>query len=476
MLGCSGNPAGPDPEEDPPEQKSLPWIDYLKSQIGVLANSMNGEAEACLGKRLLRPITVTGLTRTEYMTNYYERSNSTDARSALERERINRTLVYEGFLMPGDDYFSDRDSVFTNNVSGFYVPGTDSIYIIIADTAISIPSYFRYTLFHEYVHAIQDQYYNLTTIYKKRIQLTDNVVFSDSYYATNYLVEGEAEYAAILQQYKDAVGTYPTSFYSISAYLSDYKGFLDSLVLADHASGVRYISTLPFYWAYAYGPPAFKQMIDNNQWQRADSLFAHPPIKSREILNVDNYLAPSRENYMIEFSSFVDTLFLTRTVFDYDELGQIMTITLLREWGITDYFSLTQNLVSDRLVVAGNAEADTLSLYWYSYWQDSLSAARFAEAYVSIFEQKRNVVVIDSGVCFGLSDEITFHMEQSGNALIIMEGFPSEAGERYLSILKDLSVVAWPAGAAKAGRNMATPATCIDKGQRRGFLPRVPIR
>ena len=52
----------------------------------------------------------------------------------------------------------------STETEGFYVPGTDSLYIILNDTATGLTFDDSVTIFHEFVHALQDQYFDLTNI------------------------------------------------------------------------------------------------------------------------------------------------------------------------------------------------------------------------------------------------------------------------------------------------------------------------
>jgi len=461
LVGCEKESSRPNPVN-----KQIPNFqpDTFKTSIINQVSQIQVEVVALNKKPFIRPVYTTVLTQTEYSNSFSNAPLPTPEQQVL-RSIGNKILMCEGFIRKGDDYFSESEKILKNYVSGYYVPGTDSLYIIIPDTSTGLTNDGRVVLFHELIHAQQDQYFPLSSVdhYYSNIQ---GVTFSDMFHAAREAIEGEARYSEVIYYYKL---NYNFNMYSPSDINNLFMGqvrYYDSIAILEHNAGTPLYLTLPFFWRYSYGPLFTNASIQLSQWQKTNSILRNPPIKTAEVLNPNRYLNPNRQQYIVDIKSFVDTLAQTETIHDYDDMGQTLMETLLREWDQAPekYTLYANSLIEDKIVVAGNSSADSLQLYWYTLWTDSLAGRNFMQKYANIIWAKRNIELTDSGRYFFSNDTFPILIQQYQNAVIIMENCPPAKKAHYLTLLKSAPITNWPTGLAKRS-NLQLPAyPCLEKG------------
>jgi hypothetical protein len=155
----------------------------MKAQITSAADSIQIAVAAFRGKPFKRPVSVGVFTRDQYAALV---SNQSDSTPQSVKDLYNRIFRLEGLLRPNADYFSNHDATISTETAGFYVQGTDSMYIVLGDSATGLTTQDSLALFHEFVHALQDQYFDLTAI-------DSQANSSDQIFAARFAVEGEAE-------------------------------------------------------------------------------------------------------------------------------------------------------------------------------------------------------------------------------------------------------------------------------------------
>jgi hypothetical protein len=139
-------PTGPKPWKIPVDSTGLPPDTVtVKIRMADSAAAILRHVETFRKKSFLRPVHVRVLERTEFasMDDHFA-SDYPDTVKAL----INKILVCEGFMRPGDDYFAQFSAMVATGVAGFYIPGTDSLYLVIPDSAVALDLSDSATIFH----------------------------------------------------------------------------------------------------------------------------------------------------------------------------------------------------------------------------------------------------------------------------------------------------------------------------------------
>ncbi|WP_096394454.1 Hvo_1808 family surface protein [Halorubrum trapanicum] len=149
-----------------------------ESQLSALTDLTMARVEHVRQRPFKRDVPVETVTRSEYV-------NDTASGNGSEAFRRWNDQVWEALFVVGDDTNANDeiDSVFGGAVSGFYSPAQDRIVIVVPDG--ESPDIDPSTLAHELLHAMQDQYHDLTR--PRYVGATQ-----DGDLAVDGIVEGEA--------------------------------------------------------------------------------------------------------------------------------------------------------------------------------------------------------------------------------------------------------------------------------------------
>lgn len=418
IAGCS-NP------EEPKDFESL------KKDAGNLVTSLQGEVASFRGKSFLRNVSVAVYTRDQYAAIV----SSQPTVPAAQRDRYNRVLKCEGLLHENEDYFEGYDSMLINKAGGFYRTGSDTIFIVVENGAVELSGDDSFAVFHELVHAMQDQYYDLQ-------KLEDSVKSSDQYYALMYTFEGEAELLAMYYSYKLYFGYYPSSSYPIMDVFDLLEGDANQVLDSLHGAGEPLMIHQPPYWAYFSYGPKFIDSVAGMNWSAIDNvIFASLPLKTSEVMHPWMYL--NKNEHVLNINGFIDGLDTTKVLYDVDELGEMLTCVLFREWDFSAYASIASALLTDKMIVFTDSSNDSLRLIWYTLWRDSLSGRNFMTNYSQIIARKRGIVQpvpvqVDTMVVY--SDTVNrIYAEQTGNRLFVMENYQPGNRDALIQQLRSIS-------------------------------------
>jgi PGF-CTERM protein len=149
-----------------------------ESQLSALTDLTMARVEHVRQRPFREDVPVETVTRSEY-------ANDTASGNGSEAFRRWNDQVWEALFVVGDDTNANDeiDSVFGGAVSGFYSPSQDRIVIVVPDG--ESPDIDPSTLAHELLHAMQDQYHDLTD--PRYVGATQ-----DGDLAVDGIVEGEA--------------------------------------------------------------------------------------------------------------------------------------------------------------------------------------------------------------------------------------------------------------------------------------------
>ncbi|QKG92807.1 PGF-CTERM sorting domain-containing protein [Halorubrum salinarum] len=149
-----------------------------ESQLSALTDLTMARVEHVRQRPFKEDVPVETVTRSEYV-------NDTASGNGSAAFRRWNDQVWEALFVVGDDTNanSEIDSVFGGAVSGFYSPSQDRIVIVVPDG--ESPDIDPSTLAHELLHAMQDQYHDLTD--PRYVGATQ-----DGDLAVDGIVEGEA--------------------------------------------------------------------------------------------------------------------------------------------------------------------------------------------------------------------------------------------------------------------------------------------
>jgi hypothetical protein len=250
----------------------------------------------------------------------------------------------------------------TEQIAGYYDPETDEFVIVSDDNSFGIME--QVTHAHEYVHALQDQYYNLELLDEDELE-------SEAAFAVQALAEGEATFV----QSQFMVGGYfePEQLFElVEESLNVDTAILDSAppVIArelefPYLSGLEFVQAL--YVQGGYGA--------------VDAAWHDLPQSTEHILHPDRYLAGDAPQ-LVSVAPLSDTLGAGWQLVDEDTLGEFY----LREY-------LNQQLErqavdqaatgwgGDRYAVYWNADEQSQVMVMKLVWDSPADAAEFDDLY-----------------------------------------------------------------------------------------------
>ena len=149
-----------------------------ETQLSALTDLTMARVEHVRQRPFKQDVPVETVTRSEY-------ANDTASGNSSEAFRRWNDQVWEALFVVGDETNANDeiDSVFGGAVSGFYSPAEDRIVIVVPDG--ESPDIDPSTLAHELLHAMQDQYHDLTD--PRYVGATQ-----DGDLAVDGIIEGEA--------------------------------------------------------------------------------------------------------------------------------------------------------------------------------------------------------------------------------------------------------------------------------------------
>ena len=267
------------------------------------------------------------------------------------------------FLERDYDLYAAQLELQGDGILGFYDPETAEFVVVNDGALLDAPA--QWTHAHEFVHALQDQHYDLDA-------LTDDAVNSEFQAAVRALAEGEADLVQRLylteggffsQEEFQAIVTEIAQ--SDGSELDDYPPVLISSLSFPYSSGYRFVETL----------------YDAGGFEAIDAAWADPPRSTEHILHPERYLAGDAPQ-IVTLPPLTDTLGVGWELLEDDILGEFF----LREY-------LDQQLAAavaeraaegwggDRYAVYWNEATGGLVMALRLVWDTAEDATEFAAEY-----------------------------------------------------------------------------------------------
>lgn len=267
-------------------------------------------------------------------------------------------------LLPRDyDLYSALVNVYGEGVLGFYDPETAE-FVVVSEDALLDPAS-QWTHAHEFVHALQDQHYNLDRI-------SDDSLDSEARAAIRALGEGEAELVQYLFLFE---GDYFTA------------EEIEEILTAPEQSDDSFLDELPpilindLIFPYDAGTEFAITLYRDGGFTALDAAWRNPPLSTEHILHPERYLSGDTPQ-IVALAPLTATLGIGWEEIDNDILG---------EFYLREYLSqqLSEQAVDraatgwggDRYAVYWNEVDDELVMALHLVWDTEDDAAEFAGAF-----------------------------------------------------------------------------------------------
>lgn len=291
----------------------------------------------------------------DFITKEFER-DFPRARAA----KYQKVYAHFGLIPAKLDLFEAYVQLFCGDTAGFYDPKTKEIRLVQIE---GMESQTEETLFHELIHALQDQHFDLRTL---PIEEQDN---EDLVVSIPCLLEGEAEYLTILwacggdtREFRDVLRE------SIQIYQSaELEG-----KLAELPAYLRHFNSFP----YGHGMEFMRVVLREKKgdWTFVSKMHADPPSSTEQILHPEKYLGDRDHPTILEFDDPKGWSRIESNVH-----GEFAIRILLTELGVPNAAAAAAGWDGDRYHVY-DQETKTSSL-WISTWDTEKDAVEFFVAY-----------------------------------------------------------------------------------------------
>ena len=398
----------------------------LLAKVIAATEEIRKEVQHFRGKDFRRDIDVSVYSRSQYASMV----SKSDTTSREMMDFYNRILRFEGLLRPKQDFFETQSEMLSEGIVGYYVSGTDSLYVIVADDATDLSMEDSVCIFHELTHALQDQYFDLNGIMATNYS-------SDSYYAVIYTIEGEAELLCDYYMFKLYDGTFPSSSVLMIDYLKENQILCDEFLDSLHLEGEPLLAIMPMIWEYYSYGPLFINEVAGMQWSLIDSrIFTALPMRMFEVFHPEKYSGSNE--YALNVWSLENAIAVGSNEFiDEDELGELLVRVMFREWDFDSYMDIADGMLADNIIVYQSPSSDSFSMIWNTHWRDTPSAAGFFINYASLVNKKWGILLpdpVNTGTYSFINDTHNkIYIEQSEKYVFSIEKYRESTLETYIA-------------------------------------------
>ena len=328
------------------------------------------------GLPLLREVPIYLIRRSDIVTYFESGTNDADRREDFASESILRLF---GLLGETDSLVELQRDLVESGVLGFYDPDIASFVIVSSNDGLS--SRDLDTVTHEFVHALQDQHFQIGDVLE---ELSSN---SDARLAFRFVIEGDARVAEGL--FGDLIERYGPQIQTA----------LDILP-APRLAAPAIVKEI-FFSPYIEGALIATRIHDRSGFEGINGILAMPPASTEQLLrSIDSPADPASLEPIVLPNPDVRTALggADWLPIGHDTIGEFIITEYL------DHFLPP----ADAARAGGGWGGDRLSLYvgpndtsllaWHTAWDTHQDASEFFEQYVRLLsETANNVVELASG-------------------------------------------------------------------------------
>lgn len=219
---------------------------------------------AIRGLRSLHPVTVRLLTSAAFTRRVLK---ILGGQNSAASNKINRAeMVLPGLVPPSTNLGGALTKAYAQQIIGLYDHQSKRLYIRNSGQALGID---RWTIAHEYTHAMQDQHFDLARVEPYSTHWTYHN--SDAYLAEKSLIEGDA----VDVQY---------------AYLDDYYSTSERAALIRQQQSLPSTTGVPraleeqFNFPYTAGPSYVTYLLHLGGYAAVNQAFRHPPHTTYQLM------------------------------------------------------------------------------------------------------------------------------------------------------------------------------------------------
>ena len=347
-------------------------------------------------------IPIVFLTRDQFSSQWQDEAFDVEILEAVKKQQ--EFYIVMGLLEPDVDLVQAAYDSRTDIILGYYTPDEKIMYVIAE--SVNMFAQEEMTFAHEYVHALQDAHFDLSTIYNHNRS-------GDALLAARSLPEGDARLVEDLFAMQNI--TSDQLEYTVYRYLFEDHPELEGV---SPALGVF------TYFPYTAGEYfAIYLFIEGGfTWDLVNKAYSNPPVSSEQVMHPEKYLAGDMpidipmpdlthilgsDWYELDRDVLGEAGFL---VWLYDQIEDERIVTSVDGWG-GDSYSLWVDDNGKRVLVEA------------SVWETETDATEFSVAfnqYMDLREGELRTHYAEEGAIFWEHDEDITLLIRSGNKVLIV--------------------------------------------------------
>lgn len=267
---------------------------------------------------------------------------------------------------PHEDLMSLLQSLFAEEIAGFYDAESGTIYLIDNGSVDKVED--RVLFAHEFTHALQDQHFDLLAL---GIYSTDNSLpTADQAQAIRALIEGDAE--VVQEQYIANVLTQQEVVVLSQAGIRGSRSPLDRAPRV-----VREFVLFP----YAYGERFVTALYEEGGWERVNGAYFILPASTEHILHPERYLQGDQPQLVV-LPALEETLGDDWLPVYDDSVGEFFLRVYLEGWLEPSVAAAAaEGWGGDHCVVYHNDTTGQSVMMLHVTWDTQEDAGEFLEAY-----------------------------------------------------------------------------------------------
>ncbi len=339
-----------------------------------------------------------------------------EASTALENDKTMFELL--GLIEPSLDLQELLVDVRTEQTAGFYRLDEDKFYIVETQQQSAAD---QTTIAHEYVHALQDQHFDLTA-------LGDDESDGDRRLAFRALMEGDATLATIL--YAEEHVPVIDLLHLISS-----AGGIESEAMESSPMFIQQILTFP----YSQGLAFVKALYDRDKWDEVNAAYASPPQSTEQILHPERYWDGDVPT-PVSLGDLVTQLDGAWTELDSDVLGELgLRLTLAAHAGPVLAAQAAEGWDGDRYALLQAGETHVLVVS--TIWDNEKEATEFFNLYRATLAHRRDFIqdvpslVGEISAYRWLADNRCAYAAQEGERVTLLMSTTCAALDQVLAVL-----------------------------------------
>jgi hypothetical protein len=346
---------------EPEVQVTPATVDEQMDTIEQQIVSIRGlEAKEAVARNILSPEELRQRVLDDFLEDYTQEDASEDA------------LVLWGFglLDRNFDLYQFYLDLYSEQIAGFYDQETKEMYVV-QEESFKGPE--RLTYAHEFVHAMQDQYYDIETGLKFNDE--DCEQDSERCASVSALLEGDASLAESLW----------FSQFATSEDVREISEFYSTFESPVYDSAPSFMQ-LDFLFPYQQGQDFVQTLYDSGGWESVNQAYSQPPVSTEQILHPDQY--PEDLPIPITLPDLAAFWGPDWKEIDRGVMGEWYTYLILAS-GLESKANLSQaeaqraaaGWEGDAYVVFYNESLDKISLILFTQWDSESEADEFGDAF-----------------------------------------------------------------------------------------------